>query len=343
MDQTVKMGNQLPRISVVMSVYNGEEYLREAVDSILNQTLTEFEFIVANDASTDGTAQILADSARREPRIRLLSNPKKLGLARSLNRGLEQARGQYIVRMDTDDISLPVRLEKQLVFMEKHPEIGVLGTAVELIDSDGKITGQRIYPPEPIVIRWRLVFENPICHPTTIIRRDLLQCVQYNPDLTTAQDYDLWCRLGSQIRFANLPEPLLHFRKHGANLTYQKGEQQRANSLQISQDYLTELMKISVPDEVVRYLWDRQRLFPKQSLEIVKLMDKIASVILAESGWSDIEKKTLRRHVASWILNRSRNDFKDPLTWSMMWKAAKLEPLFMFQRLLGWLLPIQTE
>lgn len=336
------MNNQSPRVSVVMSVYNGETYLRKAVDSILNQTFTEFEFIVVDDASTDGTARILTEYARREPRIHLLSNSINLGLARSLNRALEQASGRYVARMDADDISLPFRLEKQLAFMEKHPEVGVLGTAVELIDSAGQVTGQRIYPLDPIVICWRLAFENPLCHPTAMIRQYLLQGVQYNPDLTTAQDYDLWCQLGSQIRFANIPEPLLRFRKHGTNLTYQKGGQQRTNSLHISRKYLEHSLKMPAPDEVVSYLWDRQRLSPKQALEIVNLMGKFARVMLVETGWTTLERKVLRRHAACWIYERARNGFSDPLAWQIVYKAVNLDPLGMLQRLLGWLIPIKT-
>jgi glycosyltransferase involved in cell wall biosynthesis len=316
-----------------MSVHNGETYLVQALESILSQSFSSFEFIVIDDASTDNTASVLEDYARRESRICLLSNQRNMGLAWSLNRGLKQAKGRYIARMDADDISLPFRLEKQFSFMEEHPGVGVLGTAVEIIDSAGQVVGGRMYPPEPIVIRWRLALENPLCHPTVMIRRSLLQDASYNSDLNTAQDYDLWCRLGSMTNFANLPEPLLCFRKHDANLTYKKGGEQRENSLHISQNYMKHFLHTSIPDEVVNDLWEREPLPPKQSLEITQLMEDLARAILAEADWSETERKVLRRHVARWIFERARNESGELSEWRMVWKSARMDPLDLIQRL----------
>jgi glycosyltransferase involved in cell wall biosynthesis len=321
------------QISILISVHNGERYLMQALDSLLNQTFANLEIIVVNDASTDGTAHILEDYARRESRISLFFNSKNLGLAHSLNRGLDQARGQYIARMDADDISLPARLEKQFAFMENHPEVGVLGTAVEVIDSAGQVIGQRIYPPDPIVIRWRLAFENPLCHPTVMIRRSLLQDAPYNSNLHTSQDYDLWCRLGLITSFSNLPQPLLRFRKHGANVTYTKGGEQRENSLRISQNYIQHFLGTLTPDEVVNDLWERRPLSSKQTLETVQLMEGLARAILAETTWSEAERKVLRRHVARWIFERARNESSEGLEWRMVWKSARMDPLDLIQRL----------
>lgn len=316
-----------------MSVHNGEAYLTQALDSILSQGFSSFEFIVIDDASTDDTAGILEDYARRESRICLLSNQKNMGLAWSLNRGLKQAKGKYIARMDADDTSLPLRLEKQFSFMEQHPEVGVLGTGVEIIDSAGQVISQRMYPPDPIVIRWRLAFENPLCHPTVLIRRNLLQDASYNSDLNTAQDYDLWCRLGWTTRFANLPELLLRFRKHGANLTYKKGSEQRENSLHISQNHIKHFLGTLPPDEVVNDLWERRQSSPKQVLEMVQLMEDLARAILADTDWSETERKVLRRHVARWIFERARYEPGELLEWRILWRSARMDPLDLIQRL----------
>jgi glycosyltransferase involved in cell wall biosynthesis len=316
-----------------MSVHNGEAYLVQALDSILSQSFSSFEFIVIDDASTDNTAGILADYARRESRIRLLSNQRNMGLAWSLNHGLKQANGWYIARMDADDISLPLRLEEQFSFMEEHPGVGVLGTAVEIIDSAGQVIDQRMYPPDPIVICWRLAFENPLCHPTVMIRRSLLQGASYNSELNTAQDYDLWCRLGPMTSFANLSKPLLRFRKHVANLTYTKGSEQRTNSMHISQNYIQHFLGTMISDEVLTDLWKRGPLSPKRMLEIVKLMENLAKVILADICWSEAERKILRRHVARWIFERARNESSKLLEWSIVWKSARMDPLDLIQRL----------
>lgn len=316
-----------------MSVHNGEVYLAQALDSILSQSFSSFEFIVIDDASTDGTARILADYAGRDSRICLLSNQRNMGLAWSLNRGLKQANGRYVARMDADDISLPLRLEKQFSFMEEHPGVGVIGTAVEVIDSAGQVIGQRMYPADPIIIRWRLAFENPLCHPTVMIRRSLLQDAPYNSSLNTAQDYDLWCHLGLITRFANLPQPLLRFRKHGASLTYKMGGEQRENSLQISQNYIGHFLSTSIPAEVINDLWDRQQSSSKQALEIAKLMEDLARIILADTDWSEAERKVLRRHVARWIFERARNGSGKLLDWRMVWKSARMDPMDLFLRL----------
>jgi hypothetical protein len=234
--------------------------------------------------------------------------------------------------MDADDISLPDRLETQFTFMEKHPAIGVLGTAVEIIDSMGQGIDQRIYPTDSIVIRWRLAFENPLCHPTVMIRRSLLQNAPYHSDLNTAQDYDLWCRLGSMTRFANLSRPLLRFRKHGGNLTYKRGGEQRENSLRISQNYIKHLLGVLIPDEVVNDLWARRSLSSKQVLEITRLMDDLARAILAEANWSEAERKVLRRHAARWIYEKGRSGSGKWFDWRIIWKSARLDPLDFIQR-----------
>ena len=134
------MSNSLllvPKISVVMPVYNGEKYLREAIESILDQTYQDFEFIMVNDASTDGSGSILSEFANLDQRIRILTNESNLGIAGATNRGIAQARGEYIALMDQDDISLPERFEKQVEFLSNHPDISVLGTNSIILEEDG--------------------------------------------------------------------------------------------------------------------------------------------------------------------------------------------------------------
>lgn len=335
------MANAFP-ISVLMSVHNGGDYLAQALDSVLTQDFPDFEFIVIDDASNDGTARILAEYSVQDPRMRPLYNQENHGLARSLNLGLEHASGRYIARMDADDVSLPSRLEKQYSYMENHPEVGALGTAVELIDSIGQVTGRRAYPQDPIVIRWRLAFENPLCHPTVMARRELLKDIPYDPNLTTAQDYDLWCRLSLRSRFANLPEPLLRLRKHDTALTHQKGMEQRLNSLGISRNYLEALIRKPVAGLIPEYLWNRQSVSLKQSLEVVAIMDALARAILKETNWSDHERKTLRRHASRWIFERARCELGRPLAWWILWRSVQLDPRGMLRRMSGRFMAVTT-
>ena len=132
------MNKQAPKITVLMSVYNGERYLRESVDSILNQTYTDFEFIIIDDGSTDSTQSIIEEYSAKDKRIITMQNNQRIHLTKSLNLGLKKARGVYIARQDADDISLPERLQTQITYMENNEDIGILGTSVELIDVKSK-------------------------------------------------------------------------------------------------------------------------------------------------------------------------------------------------------------
>ncbi|CDH43066.1 glycosyltransferase [Candidatus Contendibacter odensensis] len=211
-----------PRISVLMSVHNGERFLREAVDSILNQTYTNFEFIIFDDCSTDSSLAIL--QSYTDPRIRIIKNDKNLGLTVSLNKGLSLAQGELIARMDADDISRPSRFEKQVVFLDQHPEVAVVGTWIECIDREGRIFKQIKSPTEPAIIRNELLRKNFMWHPTVTFRKHAAITTggYQNKAGRFAQDYDLWLRLSDNHQIANLPEYLLLYRYHAEQITWKK-------------------------------------------------------------------------------------------------------------------------
>ncbi len=200
-----------PLVSVVMPVYNGENYLNEAIDSILNQTYSDFEFIILNDGSTDRTEEIIL--SYKDPRIVYVKNPENLQIVRTLNRGIALAKGKYIARMDADDISLPVRFEKQLYFMENNPDVGVCGTWVKTFGENvNSQTWQ--YPVESEVIKVSLIFNSPFAHPSVFIRKSLFDLYSYEESFTKAEDYYLWYQSKDFFNFANLPQVLLCYRIH---------------------------------------------------------------------------------------------------------------------------------
>ena len=202
-----------PIISVVMSVYNGQTFLAEAVNSILRQTLREFEFLVIDDGSADRTAEILADYARRDGRIRVLHHENK-GRATSLNIGINLAVGGYIARMDADDIALPCRLEQQVAFMERHQEVGLLGGAIELINTTGQVLNTLRPPLSDSEIRSLMLHHNPY-HPAVIMRKEVaLAAGGYRKALLDAEDYDLYLRISERSQLANLDKPILQYRIH---------------------------------------------------------------------------------------------------------------------------------
>lgn len=215
-----------PRVSVLMAVYNGEKYLPEAINSILGQTFTDFEFLIVDDGSSDRTPEII--NCYQDPRIKVISNPYNVGLTHSLNKGLDLARGEYVARMDSDDISLPDRLARQVAHMDVNSEVAVCGTWAKDIDSEGKVTGVRETPVGRSLEReyWR---PSPIIHPSAMIRRAHLNGLRYDEQIRYAQDFDLWLRIKPVHKLANLPEYLLLYRVHGKSITFcQRDDQLRA-------------------------------------------------------------------------------------------------------------------
>lgn len=222
-----------PKVSVVMSVFDGERYLREAVESILGQTFTDFEFIVIDDGSTDSTWEILG--SYDDSRIRLMRNQGNIGLTKSLNKGVALARGGYIARMDADDVALPQRLEMQVAFLEDHSEIGILGSWCRMLNANGEDLGLYEMPTDDLRIRWVSLLTNPFAHPTVVLRRALLgkDGPWYDEALETAQDYDLWLRVLECTTGANLNDPLILYRV-GCGVTAMGREAQLENSHKIA-------------------------------------------------------------------------------------------------------------
>lgn len=214
-------------VTVLMSVYNEERYLDEAIRSILNQTFTDFEFIIINDGSTDGTLDILRKYEQVDSRI-LVHNQANRGLTASLNRGGELANGKYIARMDADDISTPNRLERQVCYFNDHPYLALLGTWAEAIDERGRILWKICPPADPILLKWRMLFKNNIIHSSVMFNKEKsINLGGYNPNIAFAQDYDLWTRMMRHYDIAQLPEILVHLRDHSAQITAKHFEDQK--------------------------------------------------------------------------------------------------------------------
>jgi len=230
-----------PTVSVVMPVYNGEPYLREAVESILRQTCTDFEFIIIDDGSTDRTWEILSSYAENDARIALHRNQENLKLIRTLNKGLTMARGKYIARQDADDVSLPDRLAKQVAYLEHHQDVGLLGTDYYRLNSQG----QRILrqpPPVHTKIRWHLLFGNIWCHPSMMFRRELVDTNElFHPEYVHVEDYELWTRLVKRTRAATLSEALVIYREHDNSICAQNRPEQTRMAMKVSAQELNAL------------------------------------------------------------------------------------------------------
>ena len=226
-----------PAISVLLAVYNGQTYLREAMDSVIAQTEKDFEFIIIDDGSTDETRNILEGYAQKDLRIRLVSRPNK-GLTVTLNEGLSLARGEFLARMDADDICLPERFEKQLAYLRDHPECVLLGSRVLLVDPEGmpirKLCDEQSHEQIDIA---HLNRGWPVVHPAVMMRTAAIRQIGgYRDEYNTLEDFDLFLRLAEIGKLANLPDILLHYRQHFASVTHSKAKKQ----IEIRQSILDE-------------------------------------------------------------------------------------------------------
>ena len=199
-------------VTVLMSVHNDLRFLPEAVDSVLGQTFDDFEFLVVDDGSTDGSGDYLVSV--RDPRVRVLRNAANLGLTRSLNRGLDGAAGRFIARMDADDVAEPERLKRQIAYLQENRDVGIVGTSRTLIDEHGRFVAHAPAAESDADVRWKCLLGNPVAHPTVMLRKEVLDAhgLRYDESFRTAQDYELWTRLLTVTRGANLREPLLRYR-----------------------------------------------------------------------------------------------------------------------------------
>lgn len=200
-----------PEITVLMSVYNGEKYLREAIESILNQTYKNFEFLIINDGSTDSSRDIIL--SYNDPRIQLVDNEQNIGLTRSLNKGLKLARGEYIARMDADDISMPERLGKEVAFLDQNKNVGLVGTYYLMINENGKALHTIKCLTEGGELKDKLLIGNQFGHGSVMFRAECIEKVGlYREEFKSAQDYDLWLRIADFFDVANIPEVLYNWR-----------------------------------------------------------------------------------------------------------------------------------
>ena len=214
----------VPMISVIMSVYNGEKYLKESLESILRQTFTDFEFLIIDDSSTDKTLQILQQYQNKDKRVRIFTNQENLGLTKSLNILLRKTRGKYIARMDADDISLPDRLLKQYLFLEEHKDIFLVGTGAYIIDEKGSV----LSISEPLT-KWRevekrLPLRNCIYHPSIMFRN---KGYMYRDKFIYAQDYDFYLNaLTKGEKLTNMSDHLVKYRVVKTSISIQNKKAQ---------------------------------------------------------------------------------------------------------------------
>lgn len=285
----------MPKVSVIMPAYNAENYIREAIDSILAQSFTDFEFIIINDSSKDCTEQIVL--SYHDDRIVYVKNERNLGVAETLNKGLKLAQGEYIARMDADDVSLPERLAQQVSYLDANRNTAVLGTGIELF-GDAIPTQRRIFAQSPEQMKMDLFFSCGLAHPSVMMRRQVICTLGgYDASFEGLEDYELWCRVVRQYEITTLPEVLFRYRVHGNQVTKNPSEKfmQRFQNLKQRQ-----LMEWGVPaqgraaESYYRYC-SGEKLEDVQSLRDFSVL--LESVLKSEEAAKQYDQKLLRHYL----------------------------------------------
>jgi glycosyltransferase involved in cell wall biosynthesis len=237
----------MPKVSVVMPAYNGERFLREAIDSVLKQTFRDFEFIIVDDCSTDGTWEIIAAYAAQDSRIVPFRNIQNTGAGGARNAGLKLANGEYVAAMDADDVLLTNRLELQVKFLDTHPEVGLVAGSVRRIDANGNFLSLWSVPTEHDVLLAQLLFNNPFAQPTVMMRRVIMEQIGGYSDYfsrTGNDDYDMWWRMSRVTKLAAVPQvvSLIRITTEPSRLSFAQAPKQLLYSQEISLQIAREIM-----------------------------------------------------------------------------------------------------
>jgi glycosyltransferase involved in cell wall biosynthesis len=319
-----------PKVSVVMPTYNAAAYLYESIGSILSQTFRDFEFIIVNDGSSDDTNSILDRYQKSDKRIRVYHQENQ-GMIAALNRGCRLARGQYIARMDADDVSFASRLEKQVEYIEKHPHIEILGTWICRLKNESP-AGTWCPPTNPTTLKWNLFFGVPVAGPSVLMRREVIEKINfYRPDAVHAEDVDLWLRASAVTEFGNVPEVLYKYRVWNGS-TSQTDQQIRRNAhVELLVPFIKNFLKIDPLSGAVVGL-RRTRVGPPfedltQIHQTARLIQKLYQRFVKENVLTLQERREISwdaaRRVASLALQASR--FRTADSMLLFLQALKLD------------------
>lgn len=229
----------MPKISVLMPVFNAENYLKSAIDSIIAQTFTNWELVIVNDGSTDGSEKII--KSYNDKRILYVENERNIALIKTLNKGIDFCRGEYIARMDADDVAHPKRFAKQVDFLDNNPKYILCGTNASVIDKEGKVTGKVKNLTSNDFLQIHLLFSNPFIHPSIMIRNGMLYANRFDEHYKHVEDYELWVRLSKLGLMANINEDLLSYRCHDRNVSVLNTDIQNELKTQIIVEQLQNL------------------------------------------------------------------------------------------------------
>jgi glycosyltransferase involved in cell wall biosynthesis len=288
-------------VSVLMPVYNADKHLEEAIDSILNQSFTDFEFLIINDGSTDRSEEIILSYA--DSRIRYIKNESNLKLIKTLNKGIQLCTGKYIFRMDADDISHFQRIQKQVAFMESNHEIGICGSWFEAF---GEVENTIVkYKETHDEIMSKMLYQCHFCHPSIIIRRELFEGLElyFDENYSHAEDYEFYLRAAKKWKFHNLQEVLLKYRIHGESVSNKNKSIQIKNSLKIKKRFFAELHTQVTNDQIEVFEYLNYQDYSNIKIESDKLQNMMESLWIGNEVQKRITEKYFQNHLQNLWFN----------------------------------------
>ena len=305
-------------VSVIMPCYSTAKYLPEAIESILKQTFKEIELIIIDDASKDSSLKIIQKYQDLDHRIKVIKNDYNKGISACMNIGLKHAIGKYITRMDSDDISLPQRIEKQVALLNSHKEFGLCSVDMSSIDKNGILLDKSWYPKTETPLSWMFLWANPIANAPTMYRADIIKNLSFNNKLAIAEDYDLLCRIILNTKACQINEALYIYRIHSKSIIQKRMEESLLNAIKISRKLAEELTS-ETPPKLHGYLTKYARLLAQNDttysvFEITNWMDKLLLNGKKKWKWTDPEYQLARidanNRIKEYILSQKLCQYK---------------------------------
>lgn len=321
-----------PLISVVMPVYNGARFIRPTLDSILSQTLQDFECIIVDDGSTDGTQDILAEYAAKDNRIKVHMG-QHAGKVTAFNTGFHHARGEFIAIHCADDISFPERFATEVHYLNEHPHVAAVGTWVDLIDDDGKITGALRHVTEPSIVEWRLLFRNPVADSSAMFRKSVMEEFGWYKE-TASEDYELLARISREYDIANIPLILGQYRIWQGNFTSLHGAEEEETVYAVIQEKASALLQEPVSDNAARALrlpiTGRQDMTRTEIDLAVSLLSRLLPAFLLSRPLSALQTHTIRNDASEYLFLLAKIAARQSLLLSLGLRVRAIlqNPLF---------------
>ena len=292
-----------PIVTIILPVYNGERYLREAIDSVLSQTFRDFELWVFNDGSTDGTVAIV--DSYTDPRVKRVDNPHNMGLVATLNRAFAMVESPYIARMDDDDIWHEKKLELQIKLLESRTDVGVCGTSIHKF---GDIDSINIFPEESDALKVGLLFYCMMSHPSVVYRRSMLveNKLAYRHDYFPAEDYKMWIDVLKCSKIYNIPKPLVEYRQHGGQICREKKQEQIELERKLREEQLRLIYPNPTNNELQFHLDRFVTLRPNSDEEVKLFKDWIKRLYEINKTVQYIEPNILQNELNHYVQNAIR-------------------------------------